>query len=70
VSEPHDFAVHIKRSGQERHPRPPHPRPALVTFAQCPFDGTGWQTYSLIFASEKQKYFFEGGLAFVSDKQK
>jgi len=33
VSEPHDFAIRFKRPRQERHPRPPHPRPALVRCA-------------------------------------
>ena len=43
VSEPHDFAVHVRRPGQERHPRPPHPRPALVTLRNAPLNGTGWR---------------------------
>ena len=31
ASGPHDFAIRFRRPRQERHPRPPHPRPALVT---------------------------------------
>jgi hypothetical protein len=27
VSGPHDFAIRFRRPRQERHPRPPHPRP-------------------------------------------
>ena len=43
VSGPHDFAVRFRRPGQERHPRPPHPRPALVTLRNAPLNGTGWR---------------------------
>jgi hypothetical protein len=43
VSGPHDFAVHFRRPGQERHPRPPHPRPASVTLRNAPLSGTGWR---------------------------
>ena len=41
ASEPHDFAIRFRRPRQERHPRPPHPRPALVTLRNAPHDGTG-----------------------------
>ena len=33
----------FKRPRQERHPRPPHPRPALVTLRNAPLNGTGWE---------------------------
>ena len=42
VSGPYDFAVHFRRPRQERHPRPPHPRPALMTLRNAPLNGTGW----------------------------
>jgi hypothetical protein len=42
VSGPHDFAVRLRRPRQERRPRPPLPRPALVTLRNAPPDGTGW----------------------------
>jgi len=62
ASGPHDFAVRFRRPRQGRYPRPPHPRPALVTLRNAPLNGTGWHTYILILDSEKQKYFFERGL--------
>ena len=43
VSGPHDFAVRFSRPRQEHHPRPPHPRPALVTLRNAPPNGTGWR---------------------------
>ncbi len=43
VSGPHDFAIRIRRPGRERHPRPPHPRPALVTLRNAPRSGPGWR---------------------------
>ena len=43
LSGPHDFAVRFRRPRQERHPRPPHPRPALVTLRNAPLGGTGWR---------------------------
>ena len=42
VSGPHDFAVRFRYPRQERHPRPPHPRPALMTLRNAPLNGTGW----------------------------
>jgi hypothetical protein len=36
VSEPHDFAVRFRRPRQEHPPRPPHPRPALMTLRNAP----------------------------------
>jgi hypothetical protein len=41
MSGQHDFAVRLRRPRQERHPRPPHPRPALMTLrnAPCRWDG-------------------------------
>jgi hypothetical protein len=42
VSGPHDFAIRFRLPRQERHPRPPHPRPALMTLRNAPLDGTGW----------------------------
>ena len=62
VSGPHDFAVHVRRPGQERHPRPPHPRPASMTLRNAPRNGTGWKSYNLVFISGKQKYFLPRGL--------
>jgi hypothetical protein len=41
VSGPYDFAIRFQRPRQERHPRPPHPRPALMTLRNAPLDGTG-----------------------------
>ena len=41
VSGPHDFAVRFGRSRQERHPRPPHPRPALMTLRNAPLEWDG-----------------------------
>jgi hypothetical protein len=43
ASGPHAFAVRLKRFRQRRHPRPPHPRPALMTLRNAPLSGTGWQ---------------------------
>ena len=57
MSGPHDFAIRFRRPGQDRHPRPPHPRPALVTLRNAPLNGTGWRSYSSVLISEKQKYF-------------
>ena len=49
VSGPYDFAIRFKRPRQERHPRPPLPRPALVTLRNAPLNGTGCGGYRLIF---------------------
>jgi hypothetical protein len=57
MSGPHDFAIRFQRPRRERHPRPPHPRPALMTLRNAPLDGTGCDAYRLILDSEKQKYF-------------
>jgi hypothetical protein len=38
----------FKRPRQERHPRPPHPRPALVTLRNAPLNGTGCDEYKPI----------------------
>ena len=43
ASGPHAFSVRLKRFRQRRHPRPPHPRPALMTLRNAPLSGTGWQ---------------------------
>ena len=42
MSGPHDFAIRFTRPRQEHHPRPPHPRPALLTLRNAPLNGTGW----------------------------
>ncbi len=39
MSGPHAFAVRIKRFRQRRHPRPPHPRPTLMTLRNAPLSG-------------------------------
>ena len=51
----------LQRPRQERHPRPPHPRPALVTLRNAPLGGSGCEIYSSDFASDKQKYFSARG---------
>src|SRR5450631_4108136 len=61
MSGPHVFAVRLKRFRQRRHPRPPHPRPTLMTLRNAPLSGRDGKSYSLIFISEKQKYFFQRG---------
>src|SRR5438105_7952348 len=38
-------------------PRPSQPRPSLVTMADAPLSGTGCNLYSLVFISDKAKYF-------------
>jgi hypothetical protein len=43
------------------HPRPPLPRPALLTLRNAPLSGTGCKSYSAIQVSEKQKYFCKEG---------
>src|SRR5450432_3509042 len=43
MSGPHAFAVRFKRPRQERHPRPSHPRPTLMTLRNAPLAGTGWR---------------------------
>jgi hypothetical protein len=42
--------------------RPPHPHPAYATIMIRPSDGVGWESYRVICASEKQKYFCARGL--------
>src|SRR5450631_4011286 len=61
VSGPHDFAVRFKRFRQRRYPRPPHPRPTLMTLRNAPLSGRDGESYSLICISEKQKYFCQRG---------
>src|ERR1700682_5301067 len=60
MSGPHDFAVRIRRFRQRRHPRPPHPRPTLMTLRNAPLSGRDAKSYSLICTSEKQKYLCKG----------
>jgi hypothetical protein len=36
VSEPHDFAVRVRRSRQQHHPRPPHPAPNVRDDREAP----------------------------------
>jgi hypothetical protein len=63
VPEPYDFAIRFKRPRQKRHPRPQHPRPALLTLRNAPLNGTGWRISNAVSTSlsnlfsEKQKYF-------------
>jgi hypothetical protein len=47
---------------QRRTLRPPHPRPTSVTIANAPLSGTGCKSYSVIYTSDKQKYFCHQGL--------
>jgi hypothetical protein len=49
-------------------PRPPHPAPTFVTMANAPLAGRDGESYSLIWISEKQKYFCERG--WTSGKRK
>src|SRR3984957_2653718 len=45
MSGPHVFAVRLRRLRQSRRPRPPHPRPALLTLRNAPLSGTGFRKY-------------------------
>src|SRR6202011_1565162 len=61
VSGPHDFAVRLSAVRQWHfsvHRIPPRVRDDR----EPPLSGTGHREYSLIFISEKQKYFCKGGL--------
>jgi hypothetical protein len=76
VRKPHRSSVRVARRSRETrpatafarsmHPRPPHPAPTSVTTAIRPSCGTGCRSYSLIFISEKQKYFCAKGWTGVS----
>jgi hypothetical protein len=57
TSGPHVFAVRVWRRRHRLHPRPPHPRPTFVTMADAPLVGTGCMRCSLIWPSDKAKYF-------------
>ena len=47
VSGPHDFAVRLRRSRQQHHPRPPHPAPNVRDDREAPLlwerDGDGYR---------------------------
>ena len=43
MSGPHAFAVRFSADRLSALPRPPHPRPALMTLRNAPRSGTGWQ---------------------------
>src|SRR5471030_2804363 len=66
MSGPHVFAVRLKRFRQRRRPRPPHPRPALMTLRNAHLSGTGWREFTSDLGqtassnSEKQKLFLAG----------
>ena len=58
ASEPHDLAVRIRRSRQQHHQRPPHPRPHVRDDRERPSDGTGCGDYDLIWLKARSDLFF------------
>jgi hypothetical protein len=57
ASEPHDFAVRIRRSRQQHHQRPPHPAPTSVTIASAPQMGRDSADYDLIWVEARRDLF-------------
>src|ERR1700731_4017763 len=61
ASGPHDFSVRRKALSSAAPPASTASHPASVTIAIRPFGGRDGESYSLIWTSEKQKYFCKWG---------
>jgi hypothetical protein len=62
MSGPHVFAVRLKRFRQRRHPRPPHPRPTLMTLRNAPLSARDGESYRSDLGFGKTEIFLREGL--------